>query len=74
MYNISKNTFNRAFTYFENRMIGIGSSFAEDNVFGYMDAFNTDCSSIQELKNIIFEASEIFKNTFGFESKSFVRC
>ena len=57
---------------FENKMIGIGGSFAEDNVFGYMDAFNTDCSSIQELKTILFEASEIFKNTFEFDSKSFV--
>ena len=34
---------------FENKMIGINASFSEDNVYGYMDAFNTVWSSDEEL-------------------------
>lgn len=57
---------------FENSMIGIGSSFSESNPFGYMDAFNTDCSEDDELSQILKDAYEIFEKTFGFASETFV--
>lgn len=59
-------------TAFENRMIGIGASFSEDNRFGYMDAFNTVCSTDEELAAILEEAAGRFRNIFGFDSETFV--
>lgn len=57
---------------FENNMIGIGRSFAEDNRFGYMDAFNTVCSTDEELAEIVEDAAALFQNLFGFQSETFV--
>lgn len=57
---------------FENKTIGIGASFCKENNFGYMDAFNTDCSSEEQLAEILEDAIKIFNQTFGFLSKTFV--
>ncbi len=57
---------------FENKMIGINESFSEDNMFGYMDAFNTVESTNEELAKIAIEASKMFTETFGFDSSTFV--
>ena len=58
---------------FENRMIGTGASFSKDNVFGYMDAFHTDCETdAQNLANVLCEAADIFEKAFGFRSRTFV--
>ena len=57
---------------FKNNMIGVGASFSPKNPFGYMDAFNTDCSSDTELVQVLTEANHIFKSTFGFQSQTFV--
>ena len=53
-------------------MIGINASFSEDNMFGYMDAFNTVESTNEELAEIIISASEMFSQIFGFKSETFV--
>ncbi len=57
---------------FQNHMIGIGSSFSQENPFGYMDAFNSNFTSGAELSNIVYEAMEIFVKTFGKKSETFV--
>ena len=57
---------------FQNHMIGIGASFSQENPFGYMDAFNSNFTSGAELSNIVHEAMEIFENTFGKKSETFV--
>lgn len=57
---------------FENRMIGIYSSFSQENPFGYMDAFHTDLSSSEDLQKILDDAVEIFNRTFGYNSQTFV--
>ena len=57
---------------FENRMIGVYASFSPTNRFGYMDAFNTDVTSMAELEEILGEAAAMFAKTFGYESKTFV--
>ncbi len=57
---------------FDNFMIGVGSSFTENNRFGYMDSFNTSHSMNEELKKILITAHEIFEATFGFSSETFV--
>ncbi len=57
---------------FQYKMIGIGASFAEDNLFGYMDAFNTDCTDCKRLETVIHEAASIFLETFGYRSQTFV--
>lgn len=57
---------------FQNHMIGIGASFSQENPFGYMDAFNSNFTSDAELSNIIYEAMDIFENTFGKKSETFV--
>ena len=59
-------------TAFMNHMIGIEASFAQDNVFGYMDAFNTVCSSDEELAKILRDAASMFEKLFGFPSETFV--
>jgi hypothetical protein len=59
-------------TAFENKMIGIGCSFDNTNRFGYMDAFNTDFSSDEDLAKILDNAVEIFYDTFGYKSQTFV--
>ena len=59
-------------TAFNNRMIGIGASFEKGNPFGYMDAFNSAYASAEELNKVIKDACDIFENTFGFSSKTFV--
>ncbi len=57
---------------FQNHMIGIGASFSQENPFGYMDAFNSNFTSVAELSNIVHEAMEIFENTFDKKSETFV--
>lgn len=57
---------------FENRMIGINASFSKDNPFGYMDAFNSNYSTDQELRGILYDAMRIFEETFGRKSCTFV--
>ena len=57
---------------FQNHMIGIGAAFSQENPFGYMDAFNSNFTSGAELSNIVHEAMEIFENTFGKKSETFV--
>lgn len=59
-------------TAFQNRMIGIGESFSAENPFGYMDAFNANFASNDELANILRESMDIFENTFGKKSETFV--
>ena len=59
-------------TAFENRTIGIGASFSQDNRFGYMDAFNTVGSTDEELAAILEDAAERFRSLFGFGSETFV--
>lgn len=59
-------------TALQNRMIGIGESFSPENPFGYMDAFNANFTSDSELANILREAMDIFENTFGKKSETFV--
>lgn len=57
---------------YENQMIGINSNFTKENPFGYMDSFNTNFLNGDELEDIIQEAKELFYQTFGFESETFV--
>ncbi len=57
---------------FQSKTMGIGSSFGPKNLFGYMDAFNTDCTSDEEIDTILGEAHNMFIDTFGFASDSFV--
>lgn len=57
---------------FENEMIGVFASFSDSNRFGYMDAFNTDQTSNDELREILNDAMTIFSETFGYRSKTFV--
>lgn len=57
---------------FNHNMIGIAKSFSSDNVFGYMDAFNTVATSNEELDKILEDAANIFESTFGYKSKTFV--
>ena len=57
---------------FDNEMIGINSSFSNNNLFGYMDSFNTVESSNSELSHILSEADSMFNSLFGFRSKTFV--
>ena len=57
---------------YENNMIGVGKSFSKNNIFGYMDAFNTDNSTDMELEEIVREANKMFEETFGYVSETFV--
>lgn len=57
---------------FENQMIGVFASFSDNNKFGYMDAFNTDQTNIDELSVILRDAVRLFNETFAYQSKTFV--
>jgi hypothetical protein len=57
---------------FRHNTFGVGASFHSLNNFGYMDAFNTDCSSNQDLELILNDANKIFIDTFGYQSETFV--
>jgi len=57
---------------FNNRMIGVGASFAQDNIFGYMDAFNPDLTANDRLAEILNDGANIFFDVFGYRSESFV--
>ena len=57
---------------FDNKMIGTGTSFSQDNPFGYMDAFNANWTTEPELEKIVDDAAKIFCDAFGYESKTFV--
>ena len=49
---------------FENKMIGVNSSFSQNNRFGYMDAFNTDQTTIGELEKILCDAIKLFETFY----------
>lgn len=58
---------------FEHHMISTGDSFTTHNRYAYMDAFNYDHVDEEEiLRQTLIEGSQIFKNTFGYESESFI--
>lgn len=57
---------------FEHKTMGVGASFHEQNEFGYMDAFNTDRSSNENLSQILIDAVQMFTATFGYHSRTFV--
>lgn len=57
---------------FECKTMGVGESFHTDNVYGYMDSFNTDCSSSSDLSEILKDAINLFENIFGYKSSTFV--
>ena len=57
---------------FNNRTMGVGASFHSLNQFGYMDSFNTDCSSNEVLKDILNDAFKTFSDVFGYASSTFV--
>lgn len=57
---------------YDHKMIGVFASFSELNKYGYMDAFNTDQTSITELGLILGDAVTLFNNAFGYQSKTFV--
>ena len=58
---------------FSKKMIGVGASFSQDNSFGYMDALNYDSKKeLNNLRNILYDASIIFEREFGFKSRTFV--
>lgn len=59
-------------TAFENKMIGIYSSFDSSNPYGYMDAFNTNYCDYTELVNFVSDAKLIFEKTFGYKTETFV--
>lgn len=58
---------------FNNRMISTGDSFTPSNKFAYMDALNFDNKQeLVALKVIIKEGTELFKQIFGYSSKSYI--
>ncbi len=58
---------------FEHRMIGTQSSFSAENYFGYMDALNyDDPSELSQIESRLDVAFSIFKNSFGYDSETFV--
>lgn len=58
---------------FDNRMISGANSFSSDNPFAYMDAFNyRDPIYNRLIKEILYDASRSFEQTFGYKSKSFI--
>ena len=57
---------------FKYKTMGVGASFHSLNEFGYMDAFNTDCASNDDLELILNDANKIFIDTFGYQSATFV--
>jgi hypothetical protein len=58
---------------FDNNMISTGNSFSPENKYAYMDAFNYDTEEeIERLKIIVKEGAEIFKEIFGFPTKSII--
>lgn len=58
---------------FELNMIGIGASFSKENMFGYMDALNYDSKNeVEQLADHLNEAFSLFREAFGYLSKTFV--
>lgn len=58
---------------FENSMISTGNSFAPENKYAYMDAFNYDSEEeLAMLKNSLKEGAELFEAILGYASKSFI--
>ena len=58
---------------FKYNMISGYSSFSNNNLFAYMDAFNYFGSEFDELlENIVADAHSLFYNILGYESDSFV--
>ncbi len=64
---------NDAIIAFNNKMIGIGNSFSPDNKYGYMDACNYETGSESNAINeIMKQGAMLFRNIFGYDSKSFI--
>lgn len=60
---------------FDNHMISGGNSFAADNVYAYMDAFNyCDPQYNDLLESIVNDAARVFKDIFGYDTRSFIAC
>jgi len=58
---------------FEHNMISGGNSLSNDNIFAYMDAFHYYGSENDNLlESIVSDATTLFNNIFGHESRSFV--
>lgn len=58
---------------FEHNMMSGRSAVSKNNLFAYTDAFNYYGPEFDELMNeIISEATALFKEIFGYESRSFV--
>jgi hypothetical protein len=60
---------------FAHNMISGASSFSNNNLFAYMDAFHY-CGSEYDrlLERIVSDAVTLFNKIFGYESRSFVAC
>ena len=56
---------------FDCKTMGVGASFHDQNRFAYMDAFNTDYSSNEQLWKILSDAVRMFETVFGFNSATF---
>ncbi|MBZ9689211.1 hypothetical protein G9F72_023210 [Clostridium estertheticum] len=58
---------------FKHNMISGGNSFSDNNLFAYMDAFNYyGVEYDEQLETIVSDAVSLFRDIFGYESKSFV--
>jgi hypothetical protein len=58
---------------FNHRMISTGDSFTPENKYAYMDALNYDLKEELEIqKAIIKEGAQLFREIFGYSSKSFI--
>lgn len=58
---------------YENKTIGTGLSFSRENAFGYMDALNYDSlNERKQLEKYLTDAADIFNETFGYSSRTFV--
>lgn len=56
----------------EKNMYGIGSSHTDDNIYGYMDAFNYSTNDEKKyLAESIGTACNLFEKVFGYRSESF---
>ena len=57
---------------FEHRMISTAETVEPHNHYGYMDAFNYPESDEHELAGVVEDAVKLFRNLFGYQSKTFV--
>lgn len=60
-------------TAIRNRMISTGNSYTQVNKYAYMDAFNYDTKEeVYMLLSALKEGIKLFKQIFGYSSKSFI--